>query len=103
MIETVLPADLSAPDDDGYGVSHLSEVAKPEMVNPGAYLVAGNATSRSVVRVVSVGDDGHVRFSIVPGSLHKNNHLLHLNVVPRRKPAPVVVEADAAPADAPDL
>ena len=103
MIETVLPADLSAPDDDGYGVSHLSEVAKPEMVNPGAYLVAGNATSRSVVRVVSVGDDGHVRFSIVPGSLHKNNHLLHLNVVPRRMPAPVVVEADAAPDDAPDL
>jgi hypothetical protein len=31
---------------------------------------------RAVVRVVSVDDDGQVHFTILPGSVEKNRHLL---------------------------
>jgi hypothetical protein len=39
-------------------------------------LIAGNRYGRAVVRVVAVDDDGQVQFSILPGSVAKNRHLL---------------------------
>jgi hypothetical protein len=39
-------------------------------------LIAGNRYGRAVVRVVAVDDDGQVHFSILPGSVAKNRHLL---------------------------
>ena len=41
----------------------------------GRMLLAGNSQAVAVVRVVAV-DDGQVHFSILPGPMSKNRHLL---------------------------
>lgn len=71
-----IEADLNAQDDDGLGWSTLSEALEPDRVKPGALLLAGNRFGQAVVRVVAVDDDGQVHFSILPGSVEKNRHLL---------------------------
>lgn len=71
-----ITADLNAQDDDGLGWTTLADAADPGRVLPGAMLVAGNAAGVAVVRVVSVDDDGQVHFSVLPGSVEKNRHLL---------------------------
>ena len=77
MIEIDLPADLNAQDDDGLGWSILRETPQPTEVRPGVYLVAGNSHASAVLRVVAVDADGRVHFSILPGSVRKNAHLIH--------------------------
>lgn len=69
-------ADLNAQDDDGLGWSTLADALDPTRVVPGAMLLAGNESAAAVVRVVAVDDDGQVHFSILPGSVGKNRHLL---------------------------
>jgi hypothetical protein len=39
-------------------------------------LLAGNESAMAVVRIVAVDDDGQIHFSILPGSVAKNRHLL---------------------------
>jgi len=39
-------------------------------------LLAGNESAKAVVHVVAVDDDGQIHFSILPGSVAKNRHLL---------------------------
>jgi hypothetical protein len=39
-------------------------------------LVAGNRSGRAVVRVVAVDEDGQVHFTVLPGALEKNRHLI---------------------------
>nr|MBP8181734.1 hypothetical protein [Acidimicrobiia bacterium] len=39
-------------------------------------LLAGNRQATAVVRVSAVDDDGQGHFSILPGSVAKNRHLL---------------------------
>ena len=75
-----LVADLNAEDDDGLGWSTLSDARKRANVRPGAFLLAGNRYGRAVVRVVAVDTDGQVHFSILPGSVAKNRHLLGTTV-----------------------
>ena len=74
--EVDLIADLNAEDDDGLGWSTLSDAVHPERVVPGAMLLAGNRFGQAVVRVVAIDDDGQVHFTILPGSVAKNRHLL---------------------------
>lgn len=71
-----LVADLNAQDDDGLGWSTLADARNPDRVRPGAMLLAGNTAGRAVVRVIAVDEDGQVHFSILPGSIAKNRHLL---------------------------
>lgn len=71
-----IEADLNAQDDDGLGWSTLADAREPARVEPGALLLAGNRFGRAVVRVVAVDDDGQVHFTILPGSVEKNRHLL---------------------------
>jgi hypothetical protein len=71
-----LTADLNAQDDDGLGWSTLADARDPSRVRPGAMLIAGNRYGRAVLRVVAVDDDGQVHFSILPGSVAENRHLL---------------------------
>lgn len=71
-----IEADLNAQDDEGLGWSTLSDAREPDRVMPGALLLAGNRFGQAVVRVVAVDDDGQVHFSILPGSVEKNRHLL---------------------------
>ena len=71
-----LTADLNAQDDDGLGWSTLADADDPSCVRPGAMLLAGNRHGQAVVRIVSVDDDGQVHFTILPGSVEKNRHLL---------------------------
>ena len=74
--EIDLAADLNAEDDEGLGWSVLSDARDPSRVRPGAMLVAGNRHAASVVRVVAVDEDGQVDFTVLPGSLEKNRHLI---------------------------
>ena len=71
-----ITADLNAQDDDGFGWSTLADAADPSRVVPGAMLLAGNEAAAAVVRVVAVDDDGQVHFTVLPGSVDKNRHLL---------------------------
>jgi hypothetical protein len=74
--EVDLIADLNAEDDDGLGWSTLADASQPERVVPGAMLLAGNRYGQAVVRIVAVDDDGQVHFTILPGPVAKNRHLL---------------------------
>jgi len=69
-------ADLNAEDDDGLGWSTLSGARDVDRVRPGAMLLVGNESAKAVVRVVAIDDDGQIHFSILPGSVAKNRHLL---------------------------
>jgi hypothetical protein len=71
-----LAADLNDEDDEGLGWSTLSEARDPGRIRPGVMLVAGNRQAQAVVRVVAVDDDGQVHFSVLPGSVDKNRHLI---------------------------
>lgn len=75
-VPIALRADLNAQDDDGLGWSTLREAHDPETVRPGAVLIAGDEQGKAVVRVVAVDDDGQVHFSILPGPVAKNQHLV---------------------------
>ena len=80
MDDLDLIADLNAQDDDGLGWSTLSDARDRQRVRPGAMLLAGNRNAAAVVRVVAVDDDGQVHFTILPGSVEKNRHLLDRTV-----------------------
>ena len=54
----------------------LSEASDPAGIRPGVMLVAGNRQAQAVVRVVAVDDDGQVHFTVLPGSVEKNHHLI---------------------------
>jgi hypothetical protein len=71
-----LVADLNAEDDDGLGWSALADARDPAQVRPGAMLMAGNRSGRAVVRIVAVDEDGQVHFTVLPGPLEKNRHLI---------------------------
>lgn len=75
-----LVADLNAEDDDGLGWTTLADARDPDRVKPGALLLAGNRHGQAVVRVVGVDADGQVHFTILPGSVAKNRHLLDRTV-----------------------
>lgn len=75
-LEIDLVADLNAEDDEGLGWSLLSDARDASQVRPGAMLVAGNRYAKAVVRVVAVDADGQVHFTVLPGSLEKNRHLI---------------------------
>lgn len=79
-LEIDLVADLNAQDDEGLGWSTLADASDPLLVRPGAMLLAGNRYGQAVVRVVAVDDDGQVHFTVLPGSVAKNRHLLHRTV-----------------------
>lgn len=74
--EIDLVAGLNAEDDDGLGWSVLRDARDPSRVRPGAMLLAGNRHAKAVVRVVAVDQDGQVHFTVLPGSLEKNRHLI---------------------------
>jgi hypothetical protein len=71
-----LVADLNDEDDEGLGWSTLGEASNPAVIRPGVMLVAGNRQAQAVVRVVAVGEDGQVHFTVLPGSVEKNRHLI---------------------------
>lgn len=79
-LEVDLVADLNAQDDDGLGWSMLTDVRQPDRCVPGAMVLAGNEQGRAVVRIVAVDDDGQIHFSILPGSIDQNLHLLDRTV-----------------------
>jgi hypothetical protein len=74
--EIDLIADLNAEDDEGLGWSTLSDARDAAQVRPGVMLVAGNRLGKAVVRVMAVDDDGQVHFTVLPGALEKNRHLI---------------------------
>jgi hypothetical protein len=79
--EIDLVADLNAEDDDGLGWSTLADARDVASVRPGMMLVAGNQAARAVVRVVAVDPDGQVHFTVLPGAVEKNRHLIGRRVL----------------------
>jgi hypothetical protein len=76
VTEVDLVADLNAEDDDGFGWSTLAEARDPRRIFPGVMVMAGNQAAQAVVRIVAVDEDGQVHFTVLPGSVAKNRHLL---------------------------
>ncbi|MGH3266720.1 MAG: hypothetical protein ACRDNS_32585 [Trebonia sp.] len=76
MSEVDLVADLNAEDDAGLGWSTLTEARDPHRIIPGAMVLAGDQAGHAVVRIVAVDSDGQVHFTVLPGSVAKNRHLL---------------------------
>lgn len=76
VTEVDLIADLNAEDDDGHGWSTLADARVPERIAPGALVLAGNQAAQAVVRILALDDDGQVHFSVLPGPVAKNRHLL---------------------------
>jgi hypothetical protein len=74
--EIDLVADLNSEDDDGLGWSSLSDARDAAQVRAGVMLVAGNRFGKAVVRVMAVDEDGQVHFTVLPGTLEKNRHLV---------------------------
>jgi hypothetical protein len=74
--EIDLVADLNSEDDDGLGWSSLSDARDAAQVRPGVMLVTGNRFGKAVVRVMAVDEDGQVHFTVLPGTLEKNRHLV---------------------------
>jgi hypothetical protein len=74
--EIDLVADLNSEDDDGLGWSSLSDARDAAQARPGVMLVAGNRFGKAVVRVMAVDEDGQVHFTVLPGTLEKNRHLV---------------------------
>jgi hypothetical protein len=72
-----LPARTSSANkDEGLGWSTRSEARDPARIRAGVMLVAGNRQAQAVVRVVAIDDDGQVHFTVLPGSVEKNRHLI---------------------------
>ncbi|HYZ54574.1 MAG TPA: hypothetical protein VE733_13885 [Streptosporangiaceae bacterium] len=76
MYRVDITADLNDEDDEGLGWSTLSDARDASRIRPGVMLVAGNRHAKAVVRVVAVDEDGQVHFTVLPGSLEKNRHLI---------------------------
>jgi hypothetical protein len=57
-------------------VAPSGDPSASQVFRPGAMLVAGNRQAQAVVRVVAVDDDGQVHFTVLPGSVDKNRHLI---------------------------
>jgi hypothetical protein len=75
-----LVADLNAQDDDGLGWSTIADAKAPDRIIVGAMVLAGNRHGQAVVRITAVDEDGQVHFTILPGSVAKNRHLLDRTV-----------------------
>jgi hypothetical protein len=54
----------------------MTDARDPSLVRPGMMLIAGNRLGKAVVRIVAVDPDGQVHFTILPGTLDKNRHLI---------------------------
>lgn len=74
--EIDLIADLNAEDDEGLGWSVLSQARDQSRIRRGVMLVAGNDQAKAVVRIVAIDEDGQVHFTVLPGSLDNNRHLI---------------------------
>jgi hypothetical protein len=74
--EIDLIADLNAEDDEGFGWSVLSQARDQSRIRRGVMVVAGNDQAKAVVRIVAIDEDGQVHFTVLPGSLDKNRHLI---------------------------
>lgn len=65
-----LEADLNAREDDGYCWSILSDAPNPELIVPGAIILAGEPDTPAlaeVIDLVEIGENVMVRFRILPG------------------------------------
>ncbi len=75
-LEIDLETDLNGQDDDGLGWGLLADARHPERIVVGRMVLAGNSEAIAVVRVVAIDEDGQVHFTILPGPVTKNRHLL---------------------------
>ena len=67
-----LEADLNAREGDGYCWSVLSDARDPDLIVPGAIVVAGEPDTPALVEIIDLQDLGHetvVRFRILPGAV----------------------------------
>jgi hypothetical protein len=60
-----LDADLNAEDDEGFNWTVLSAAVHPEVIRPGAVVIAGRDRYWSWVRIIRVDPDGQVHFQQV--------------------------------------
>jgi len=81
MDDLDLIADRNDPHDGLRLWATRVDAPVPQRAHPGAMILAGNSQAQAVVRVVAIDEDGQIHFSILPGSVAKNRHLLDRTVV----------------------
>ena len=67
-----LEADLTSREQGGYCWSSLSDARDPDLILPGAIVVAGDSDAPAMVEIVDlapVGANTMVRFRILPGAI----------------------------------
>ena len=67
-----LEADFNAREGDGYCWSVLLDARDPDLIVPGAIVVAGEPDTPALVDIIDLQDLGHetvVRFRILPGAV----------------------------------
>ena len=65
-----LEADLNAREEEGFCWSILSDAADPDLIVPGAIILAGEPDTPALAEVIDlreIGENVMVRFRILPG------------------------------------
>lgn len=65
-----LEADLNAREQEGFCWSVLSDARNPDLIVPGAVVIAGDSDAPAVVEIIDltpIGEQTMVRFRILPG------------------------------------
>lgn len=83
MISIDIPADLNGEDETGWVWTFLDEAADPDLIFPGAIVVAGDEHAPAVAEVVDIvakpaGDVVHLR--ILPGLVEDYEALVRRTV-----------------------
>jgi hypothetical protein len=60
-----LPADLNNQDDHGNHWSFVDKAARPDTVQPGVILTAGDTGAVATVEILTVDPDGFVTFRAI--------------------------------------
>lgn len=79
MIRVDIPADLNSEDETGLVWTFLDEAADPDLIRPGALVVAGTEHTPAVCEVVDLVDKPAgtiVHLRILPGALSQYRRLL---------------------------
>lgn len=97
MVSVDVPCDLMDEDETGYVWTFLREARHPELIQPGAIVIAGNEDAPAVAEVIDivVKPAGHVvHLRLLPGATEERRTKRFFggrsNRLTRRRPTPDV-------------
>lgn len=84
MVSVDIPCDLMDIDETGYVWTFLREAPDPELIQPGAIVVAGDSDAPAVAEVVDVVKPAGqvVHLSLLPGAVEDYEALIRRTIKP---------------------